>query len=164
MAVVRAERSADIEEKLNNFGILQPCLSGNTSWQERADQKEEELPRKEIERFGELAAQAIGSAYGGGERMTAKQSPVLESPAMLYGSTAAIDRKVSAESHWWARELGGASVTSGGQGRCHRSENRVPRLLVYRPGQFCGLCEAISRVPVGKSLLRARTFLARSAG
>ena len=36
--------------------------------------------------------------------MTTEHSPVLEFPAMLYGSTAAIRRKVRAEGHWWARE------------------------------------------------------------
>ncbi|MFY0565062.1 hypothetical protein ACN28E_14575 [Archangium lansingense] len=36
--------------------------------------------------------------------MTTEQPPVLEFPAWLYGTTAAILRKVRAESHWWARE------------------------------------------------------------
>jgi len=36
--------------------------------------------------------------------MTTEQSPVLEFPAMLHGSTAAIRRKVRAEGHRWARE------------------------------------------------------------
>jgi hypothetical protein len=36
--------------------------------------------------------------------MTTEQSPVLEFPAWLYGTTAAIRRKARAESHWWARE------------------------------------------------------------
>ncbi|WP_257453233.1 hypothetical protein [Archangium lipolyticum] len=36
--------------------------------------------------------------------MTTEQSPVLEFPAWLYGTTAAIRRKVRAEGRWWARE------------------------------------------------------------
>lgn len=40
----------------------------NASWKDRAAQKAEELPRKEIERLGELAEQAIRAAYGGGKR------------------------------------------------------------------------------------------------
>jgi hypothetical protein len=36
--------------------------------------------------------------------MTTEQSPVLEFPAWLCGTTAAIRRKVRAEGHWWARE------------------------------------------------------------
>jgi len=36
--------------------------------------------------------------------MTTEQSPVLEFPAMLYGSTATIRRKVRTEGHRWARE------------------------------------------------------------
>ncbi|HYO53039.1 hypothetical protein [Archangium sp.] len=36
--------------------------------------------------------------------MTTEQSPVLEFPAMLHGSAAAIRREVRAEGHWWARE------------------------------------------------------------
>jgi hypothetical protein len=36
--------------------------------------------------------------------MATEQSPVLEFPAMLYGSTATIRRKVRAEGHRWARE------------------------------------------------------------
>jgi hypothetical protein len=36
--------------------------------------------------------------------MTTEQAPVLEFPAWLYGTTAAIRRKVRAEGHWWARE------------------------------------------------------------
>ncbi|WP_043396442.1 hypothetical protein, partial [Archangium violaceum] len=36
--------------------------------------------------------------------MTTDQSPVLEFPAWLYGTTAAILRKVRAEGRWWARE------------------------------------------------------------
>jgi len=36
--------------------------------------------------------------------MTSEHSPVLEFPAMLHGSIAAVRRKVSAEGQWWARE------------------------------------------------------------
>ncbi|QRN97567.1 hypothetical protein JRI60_00275 [Archangium violaceum] len=36
--------------------------------------------------------------------MTPEPSPVLEFPAWLYGTTAAILRKVRAEGRWWARE------------------------------------------------------------
>jgi hypothetical protein len=36
--------------------------------------------------------------------MTSERSPVLEFPAMLHGSTAAILRKVRAEGQWWARK------------------------------------------------------------
>jgi hypothetical protein len=36
--------------------------------------------------------------------MTAEHPPALEFPAMLYGTTAAIRRKVRAAGHWWARE------------------------------------------------------------
>jgi hypothetical protein len=36
--------------------------------------------------------------------MTPEQAPVLEFPAWLYGTTAAILRKVEAEGRWWARE------------------------------------------------------------
>ena len=36
--------------------------------------------------------------------MNTEYSPVLEFPAMLYGSTTAIQRKVRAEGRWWARE------------------------------------------------------------
>ncbi len=38
------------------------------SWKERAAQKEEALPREEIEQRGELAEQAIRAAYDGGEQ------------------------------------------------------------------------------------------------
>jgi len=38
------------------------------SWKERAAQKEEALPREEVEQRGELAVQAIRAAYEGGER------------------------------------------------------------------------------------------------
>ena len=38
------------------------------SWKERAAQKEEELPREEVEQRGELAEQAIRAAHEGGER------------------------------------------------------------------------------------------------
>ena len=40
----------------------------HASWKERAAQKEEELPREEIEQRGELAEQAIRAAYERGER------------------------------------------------------------------------------------------------
>ncbi len=33
-----------------------------------------------------------------------EQSPVLEFPAWLHGTTAAIRRKARAEGQWWARE------------------------------------------------------------
>jgi hypothetical protein len=46
------------------------------SWKERAAQKEEELPREEIEQRGELAEQAIRAAYGGGERPKGFQGQV----------------------------------------------------------------------------------------
>jgi len=36
--------------------------------------------------------------------MTTEQFPVLEFPAWLHGSTAALLRKARAEGHWWARE------------------------------------------------------------
>jgi hypothetical protein len=36
--------------------------------------------------------------------MTPEQSPVLEFPAWLYGTTAALLREVRTEGHWWARE------------------------------------------------------------
>jgi len=36
--------------------------------------------------------------------MTSEHPPVLEFPAMLHGSNAAVRRKVSAEGQWWARE------------------------------------------------------------
>jgi len=36
--------------------------------------------------------------------MTTEQSPVLEFPAWLYGTTAAILRKATVEGRWWARE------------------------------------------------------------
>ena len=36
--------------------------------------------------------------------MNTEHSPVLEFPAMLYGTKATTRRKVSAEGHWWARE------------------------------------------------------------
>ncbi len=44
------------------------------------------------------------AAVLGQKTMTPEQSPVLEFPAWLYGTTAAILRKVRAEGHWWARE------------------------------------------------------------
>jgi hypothetical protein len=46
------------------------------SWKERAAQKEEELPREEIEQRGELAEQAIRAAYEGGERPKGFQGQV----------------------------------------------------------------------------------------
>ncbi len=46
------------------------------SWKERAAQKEEELPREEIARHGELAEQAIRAAYEGGERPKGFQGQV----------------------------------------------------------------------------------------
>ncbi|MGZ3459294.1 MAG: hypothetical protein ACXU86_12425 [Archangium sp.] len=48
----------------------------NASWKERAAQKEEELPREEIEQRGELAEQAIRAAYEGGERPKGFQGQV----------------------------------------------------------------------------------------
>jgi len=46
------------------------------SWKERAAQKEEELPREEIEQRGELAEQAIRAAYEKGERPAGFQGQV----------------------------------------------------------------------------------------
>ncbi|MCY1080986.1 hypothetical protein [Archangium lansingense] len=46
------------------------------SWKERAAQKEEELPREEVEQRGELAEQAVRAAYGGGERPKGFQGQV----------------------------------------------------------------------------------------
>jgi hypothetical protein len=46
------------------------------SWKERAAQKEEEIPREEIEQHGELAQQAIRAAYEGGERPRGFQGQV----------------------------------------------------------------------------------------
>jgi hypothetical protein len=46
------------------------------SWKERAAQKEEALPREEIEQHGELAEQAIRAAYEGGERPKGFQGQV----------------------------------------------------------------------------------------
>jgi hypothetical protein len=46
------------------------------SWKERAAQKEEELPREEVEQRGELAEQAIRAAYEGGERPMGFQGQV----------------------------------------------------------------------------------------
>ncbi len=48
----------------------------NATWRERAAQKEEELPREEIERSGELAEQAIRAAYEKGERPAGFQGQV----------------------------------------------------------------------------------------
>ncbi|WNG55134.1 hypothetical protein F0U59_10345 [Archangium gephyra] len=46
------------------------------SWKERAAQKEEEVPREEVEQRGELAEQAIRAAYEGGERPKGFQGQV----------------------------------------------------------------------------------------
>ncbi|AKJ05574.1 Hypothetical protein AA314_07200 [Archangium gephyra] len=46
------------------------------SWKERAAQKEEELPREEVEQRGELAGQALRAAYEGGERPKGFQGQV----------------------------------------------------------------------------------------
>jgi len=46
------------------------------SWKERAAQQEEELPREEIARHGELAEQAIRAAYEKGERPQGFQGQV----------------------------------------------------------------------------------------
>ncbi len=46
------------------------------TWKERAAQKEEEFPREEIAQRGELAEQAIRSAYEGGERPKGFQGQV----------------------------------------------------------------------------------------
>jgi hypothetical protein len=46
------------------------------SWKERAAQKEEELPREEIEQRGELAEQALRAAYEGSERPKGFQGQV----------------------------------------------------------------------------------------
>jgi hypothetical protein len=46
------------------------------SWKERAAQKEEELPREEIEQRGGLAEQAIRAAYDKGERPNGFQGQV----------------------------------------------------------------------------------------
>ncbi|HYO72053.1 MAG TPA: hypothetical protein VEU33_38860 [Archangium sp.] len=46
------------------------------SWKERAAQKEEELPREEVEQRGELAEQALRAAYEGGERPKGFQGQV----------------------------------------------------------------------------------------
>jgi hypothetical protein len=48
----------------------------NATWKERAAQKEEELPREEMEQRGELAEQAIRAAYEGGERPRGFQGQV----------------------------------------------------------------------------------------
>jgi len=48
----------------------------HASWKERLAQKEEELPREEIARHGELAEQAIRVAYEGGERPKGFQGQV----------------------------------------------------------------------------------------
>jgi hypothetical protein len=46
------------------------------SWKERVAQKEEELPREEVEQRGELAEQALRAAYEGGERPKGFQGQV----------------------------------------------------------------------------------------
>ncbi|WP_395837688.1 hypothetical protein [Archangium violaceum] len=46
------------------------------SWKERAAQREEELPREEVEQRGELAEQALRAAYEGGERPKGFQGQV----------------------------------------------------------------------------------------
>jgi hypothetical protein len=48
----------------------------NATWKERAAQRDEELPRDEIEQHGELAEQAIRAAYEGGERPRGFQGQV----------------------------------------------------------------------------------------
>ena len=48
----------------------------NASWKERVAQKEEALPREEIEQRGELAEQAIRAAYEGSERPRGFQGQV----------------------------------------------------------------------------------------
>jgi hypothetical protein len=48
----------------------------HASWKERAAQKEEELPREEIEQRGELAEQAIRAAHEGGKRPKGFQGQV----------------------------------------------------------------------------------------
>ncbi|QRO01951.1 hypothetical protein JRI60_24500 [Archangium violaceum] len=68
--------------------------------------------------------------------MTTEHSPVLEFPAMLYGTTAAILRKVRAEGHWWAREYLKTGVFPQ-----PRQMRQVPpgEVLVVRPGAEFGL-------------------------
>ncbi|WP_375766439.1 hypothetical protein NR798_32775 [Archangium gephyra] len=46
------------------------------SWEERVAQKEEELPREEVEQRGELAGQALRAAYEGGEHPKGFQGQV----------------------------------------------------------------------------------------
>ncbi len=48
----------------------------HATWKERAAQKEEELPREEIEQRGELAERAIRAAYDKGERSKGFQGQV----------------------------------------------------------------------------------------
>ncbi|HEX8434173.1 hypothetical protein [Archangium sp.] len=55
-----------------NYRRKQPQVS----WKERAAQKEEALPREELEQRGELAEQAIRAAYEGGERPKGFQGQV----------------------------------------------------------------------------------------
>ena len=51
-----------------------------------------------------LALEAHLTVVVGREAMNTEHSPVLEFPAWLYGTKAAIRRKVSAEGRWWARQ------------------------------------------------------------
>jgi hypothetical protein len=48
----------------------------HATWKERAAQKEEELPREEMEQLGALAEQAIQAAYDKGERPQGFQGQV----------------------------------------------------------------------------------------
>jgi len=63
--------------------------------------------------------------------MTPEQSSVLEFPAWLYGTTAAIRRKVESEGRWWAREY-----LKTGAFPQPRQMRQVPpgEILVVRPG------------------------------
>ncbi|HEX8820524.1 MAG TPA: hypothetical protein VF794_11410 [Archangium sp.] len=63
--------------------------------------------------------------------MNPEESPVLEFPAWLYGTTAAIRRKVRAEGHWWARQY-----LKTGAFPQPRQMRQVPpgEVLVMRPG------------------------------
>ncbi|WP_084736241.1 hypothetical protein [Cystobacter ferrugineus] len=63
--------------------------------------------------------------------MTQEHSPVLEFPAMLYGSSSAILRKVRAEGHWWAREY----RKTGAFPQPRQMRQVLPgEVLVVRPG------------------------------
>ncbi|MCY1083518.1 hypothetical protein [Archangium lansingense] len=63
--------------------------------------------------------------------MTTDQSPVLEFPAWLHGTTAAILRKVRAEGHWWAREY----LETGAFPQPRKMRQVLPgELLVVRSG------------------------------